>query len=96
MNDLQSIFIKYIKHYIEILTEGRDEFFISLCDIDEEFLKSINSSDFQKYKVAVVNNEDYSEAVHYRNDINVQRIVLLSGEGIKQIDSLKDFNEYSL
>ncbi len=96
MNDLQSIFIKYIKHYIEILTEGRDEFFISLCDIDEEFLKSINSSDFQKYKVAVVNNEDYSEAVHYRNDINVQRIVLLSGEGIKQIDSLKDFNEYSV
>ncbi len=96
MNDLQSRFIEYIKYYVEVLSKGRAEFFISLCDINEDFLKEINSSAFCNYQVVVVNNEDYSEAVNYRNDINVQRIVLLSGEGIKQIDSLKDFNEYSV
>lgn len=96
MIDLQIAFIEYVKCYIEILTKGREEFFISLCDIEEKFLKEMDHRYFDNYQVVSVSNEDYSKAVHYRNDINIERIVLLSGEGIKQIDSLKDFNEYSI
>lgn len=96
MNKLQPYFVKYIKYYIESLTSDREEFFLSLCDIEEEFLKDLDSLDFPGYKVVVIDSEDYSEAVRFRNDPSVKKIVLLSGEGVKQIDSLKDFNEYSI
>ncbi len=93
---LQPYFIRYIQAYTEGLTEGKEEFFLSLCDIEEEFLERTKGSDFSGYRVVVVDRADYSEAVRCRNDSSVARIVLLSGEGVKQIDSLKDFNEYSV
>lgn len=96
MNELQPFFVEYIKYYIEALTKDREEFFLSLCDIEEEILKDMDTAAFSGYQVIVVDREDYSQAVRYRNDITIKKIVLLSGEGVKQIDSLKDFNEYSL
>lgn len=96
MNELQACYVQYIEEYIEILTKGRKEFFISLCDIEEELLEELDVSGLKNYQTVIVGNKDYSEAVRLRNDINVQRIVLLSGEGVKHIDSLKDFNEYSV
>lgn len=94
--EMQPYFIRYIQFYIEGLTEGREEFFLSLCDIEEEFLEQTKGADFTGYQVVVVDKADYSQAVRCRNDSSVGRIVLLSGEGVKQIDSLKDFNEYSV
>ena len=93
---LQPYFIRYIQCYIEGLTAGKGEFFLSLCDIEEEFLEQTKGSDFSGCQVVVVDKADYSEAVLWRNDSRVGKIVLLSGEGVKQIDSLKDFNEYSV
>ena len=93
---LQPYFIRYIQFYIEGLTAGKEEFFLSLCDIEEEFLEQTSGSDFSGCRVVTVDKADYSEAVLWRNDSRVDKIVLLSGEGVKQIDSLKDFNEYSV
>lgn len=94
--EVQSYYVSYIKEYIKLLTGGKEEFFLSLCDIEEELLQQLDVSSLTDYHVVLVDNKDYSEAVRLRNDIRVKRIVLLSGEGIKQIDSLKDFNEYSI
>lgn len=96
MNDLQAYFVQYIEEYIKILTKDRNEFFISLCDIEEELLEELDVSSISGCEVVVVGKKDYAEAVRLRNNINVQKIVLLSGEGVKHIDSLKDFNEYSV
>lgn len=96
MKELQVCFVQYLKEYISILTEGQEEFFISLCDIEEEVLEELDVSELKDYEIIIVGKKDYSEAVRLRNDINVQKIVLLSGEGVKHIDSLKDFNEYSV
>lgn len=96
MSDLQKYYIEYIRRYIELLTKGREEFFLSLCDIEEEILLETDSEAFSGYHVVIIDRKDYSEAVRLRNDTNVSRIVLLSGEGVRQIDSLKDFNEYSV
>lgn len=96
MNEEQSYFVEYLKEYIKLLTGDREEFFLSLCDVEEELLKDLDVSSMTGYQVVKVDNRDYSKAVRLRNDVKVKRIVLLSGEGVKQIDSLKDFNEYSV
>lgn len=96
MSELKPYFVSYMKYYIEALTNEREEFFLSLCDIEEEPLQELEPSDFSGYEVIIVDKKDYSEAVRVRNDAGIKRIVLLSGEGVKQIDSLKDFNEYSV
>lgn len=96
MNELQSCFAAYVSRYVKYLTEGKEEFFLSLCDIEEELLQDLDTTVFTDYRVVRVDSIDYSAAVRLRNDVSVVRIVLLSAEGIKQIDSLKDFNEYSV
>lgn len=96
MNELQSYFVQYIKEYISILTKGKEEFFISLCDIEEDLLEQMDISDLKDYEVVVIGKRNYAEAICLRNNIEVKKIVLLSGEGVKHIDSLKDFNEYSV
>lgn len=96
MNELQSYFVQYIKEYISILTKGKEEFFISLCDIEEDLLEQMDVSDLIDYEVLVIGKRNYAKAICLRNNIEVKKIVLLSGEGVKHIDSLKDFNEYSV
>lgn len=96
MNEVQICFVQYIEQYIRNLTKNRNEFFLSLCDIEEELLEELDISELDGYEVVVVGKNDYSEAVRLRNNIHIQKIVLLSGEGVKHIDSLKDFNEYSV
>lgn len=96
MNEEYKLFVHYLQEYIEILTNEKKEFFISLCDIEDELLEQMGLVPWGKYSVVVVDKKDYSEAVRLRNDIHVHKIILLSGEGIKHIDSLKDFNEYSM
>lgn len=96
MNELQASFVRYIKEYVQIITKGQEEFFISLCDIEEELLEELDVLETNGYTTVVVGNRDYSKAIRLRNDINVQKIVILSGEGVKHIDSLKDFNEFSV
>lgn len=96
MSKLQRYLIKYIDCYVDDLTKGKEEFFLSFCDIEEELLTDLDISPLQGYCVVVVNGRNYSEAVKMRNRPDVNKIVLLSGEGVKQIDSLKDFNEYSI
>ncbi len=96
MNELQKYFVQYIKEYIHFLVKGKEEFFISLCDIEEDLLSEVDTSELTEYEVVVMNSQNYSEAIRLRNDIEVKKIVLLSSEGVKHIDSLKDFNEYSV
>lgn len=94
--NVQQLFVRYLKKYIKELTQGRQEFFLSICDMEEELLDSLNDTISEEYVTIVVNKKDYSKAVRLRNDVKIKRIVLLSGEGVQQIDSLKDFNEYSV
>ncbi len=94
MSEWQEGFEQYIDCYVRQLTEGKEEFFLSFCDVEQELLESLDPSQLTEYSVIVVNNHDYAQAVKQRNTVNVCKIVLLSGEGVKQIDSLKDFNEY--
>lgn len=96
MNKLQEYFAIYLDCYVNAVVRGKEEYFLSFCDVEEELLEEFNGSDWVEYCVIVVNNRDYSEAVRKRNEADAAKIVLLSGEGIKQIDSLKDFNEYPI
>ncbi len=96
IQEMQEFFIKYIRQYIRLLTGEREEFFLSLCDLEEEPLKLLDHMETEEFEVLLVEHGDYARAVQVRNDPEVKRIVLLSGEGVKQIDSLKDFHEYSV
>lgn len=96
MSQWQEYFIKFIDCYVKQLTQGKKEFFLSFCDVEEELLNGLDVSGISGYAVVIVDNHDYSEAVRLRNTMDISRIVLLSGEGIKHIDSLKDFNEYPI
>lgn len=92
---MQVAFEKYIKQYVELLTVEKKEYFLSICDIDDELLDNLDTGKFSDFCAITLRENDYSEAVKARNNNKIHRIVLLSGEGIKQYDSLKDFNEYS-
>lgn len=94
--NIQSRFVRYLRRYIQELTQDRQEFFLSICDIEEELLDSLGAAVSEDYITVIVSKKDYAEAVRLRNDAEIKRIVLLSGEGVQQIDSLKDFNEYSV
>ncbi|MCI8418458.1 MAG: hypothetical protein HFI33_13365 [Lachnospiraceae bacterium] len=96
VQEMQKFFIKYIRQYIQLLTRDREEFFLSLCDLEEEPLELLRNMGVEGAVVLVVEHNDYAEAVCVRNDPEVKRIVLLSAEGVKQMDSLKDFHEYSV
>lgn len=94
MSKWQECFVRYLDCYVRKVTKDKEEFFLSFCDVEEVLLEGLDTSRLTEYRVVIVNNRDYSEAVRMRNAVDVLKIVLLSGEGIKQIDSLKDFNEY--
>lgn len=96
MSKWQECFIEYLDCYVKQVTGDKEEFFLSFCDVEEELLEGLDTSELKRYCVIVVNNNDYSEAVRMRNTADISKIVLLSGEGIKQIDSLKDFNEFPI
>lgn len=92
----ETVFEKYLKRYIKLLTNGTDEFFIAIVDIDKHLVKRIleNTMFYPGCAVAWFERKDYAEAVRLRNDKNISKIVLLSVESVKMIDSLKDFVEY--
>ncbi len=89
-------FEKYLKEYIELLTGGRDSFFIAIVDVEQELAEQLRKNeDFRAdYSLVWFERRDYAEAVRVRNDKNIQKIVLLSSDSVKMIDSLKDFVEY--
>lgn len=94
-------FEKYLKEYIELLTGGRDSFFIAIVDIEQELAEQLLDEQLRKNEdfradcsLVWFERRDYAEAVRIRNDKDIQKIVLLSSDSVKMIDSLKDFVEY--
>lgn len=87
-------FYIYLKAYIDKITANLSNFFIAISDIEYDLLEKIKNEDFDNYEVALVDRNNYYSAVVLRNDININKIVVLSSDSIKRIDSLKDFNEY--
>lgn len=94
-------FKKYLKEYIKLLTGGRDSFFIAIVDVEQELVEQLLTEQlWQKkthradYSLVWFERRDYAEAVRIRNDKDIQKIVLLSSDSVKMIDSLKDFVEY--
>lgn len=86
-------FVKYMQTYIQLLTQGKREYFIAIVDIEkklaDEFLKQE-----AEYAMTWFERKEYSRAVVLRNDKSASKIVLFSNDSVKMIDSLKDFVEY--
>lgn len=91
-----TLFKKYLTEYIELLTGGRESFFIAIVDIERELAGQLQQKGTFKadYSLVWFERRDYAEAVRVRNDKDIQKIVLLSSDSVKMIDSLKDFVEY--
>lgn len=89
-------FEKYLKEYINLLTGNLDSFFIAIVDVEQELAEQLRQKKAFKEEYALVwfERRDYAEAVRIRNDKDIQKIVLLSSDSVKMIDSLKDFVEY--
>ena len=68
-------FEKYIKKYIELLTTGKEEYFLSICDIDDELLGSLHTDNFSGFCAIILRENDYSEAVKARNNNEIHCIV---------------------
>ena len=89
-------FEKYLKKYIALLVGEKTEFFIAIVDVEKElvldFLK--NGARGMDYKIVWFERRDYADAVRLRNNPDIRKLVLLSNDTVKMIDSLKDFVEY--
>ena len=90
-------FKRYLKTYITLLVEEKLEFFIAIVDVERELASDfLESSGDTSYQAVWFERKDYAKAVRLRNDPDVRRIVLLSNDTVKMIDSLKDFVEYPI
>lgn len=91
----ENVLTLYLKTYLEYLGRGKDSFFITITDFEQELLNFLNLDNFPEYSMAIVNRNEYSHAVALRNNPDVQKIVLFTEDCTRKIDSLKDFQEYS-
>ena len=55
MSKWQEEFVKYVDCYVRLLTEGKEEFFLSLCDVEEELLEGLDTSGLTEYGGCVQN-----------------------------------------
>ncbi len=92
---VETLFERYLKKYIEILTTNREVFFIAITDIDKHLVNTLlKEATFPSdYFIAWFERGDYAKAVQLRNNKKILKIILLSIESVKMIDSLKDFIE---
>ena len=90
----ETILTLYLKTYLEYLGKGKESFFITITDFEQELMEFLNMENFPEYSMAVVSANEYSRAVALRNDPIVQKIVLFTEDCTRKIDSLKDFQEY--
>ena len=87
---------KYLAAYIQALTDGKEEVFLAITNINAEMLPDEYLLPVEGCQFIRVEQEDYADAVRYRNDEEVKKLVLLCSDSIRKIDSLKDFIEYPM
>lgn len=87
---------KYLSAYIQELTNGKEEVFIAITDINGEMLPDEYLLPVEGCLFVRAEQEDYADAVRYRNDGEIKKLVLLCSDSIRRIDSLKDFIEYPI
>lgn len=87
---------KYLSAYIQELTNGKEEVFIAITDINAEMLPDEYLPPVEGCLFVRAEQEDYADAVRYRNDGEIRKLVLLCSDSIRRIDSLKDFIEYPI
>lgn len=87
---------RYLDAYIRELLDGKEEAFIAITDISPEMLPDTYLRSGMGYTLTRVDRDNYSDAVRYRNDGAIKRLVLLCEDSIRRIDSLKDFIEYPI
>lgn len=85
---------KYLSDYIQELTKGKEEAFIAITDLSAGMLPDDYLLPVEGCRLVRAEQEDYADAVRYRNDGEVKKLVLLCSDSIRRIDSLKDFIEY--
>ena len=85
---------KYLSAYMQELTNGKEEVFIAITDINAEMLPDEYLLPVEGCLFVRAEQEDYADAVRYRNDRKIKKLVLLCSDSIRRIDSLKDFIEY--
>lgn len=87
---------RYLAAYIQELTAGKEEVFLALTDINAEMLPNEYLLPVEGCQLIRAEQEDYADAVRYRNDGEVKKLVLLCSDSVRRIDSLKDFIEYPM
>ncbi|MCM1191936.1 MAG: hypothetical protein NC123_07620 [Butyrivibrio sp.] len=87
---------EYLKQYILVLTEGKEEAFLAINDIGPEMLQDADIPQVKGCCLVRVDQADYSEAVRCRNSEGLRKIVLLCSDSVRRIDSLKDFVECAI
>ena len=87
---------RYLDAYIRELLDGKEEAFLAITDISPEMLPDTYLRPEKGYTLTRVDRDHYSDAVRYRNDGAIKRLVLLCEDSIRRIDSLKDFIEYPI
>lgn len=83
----------YIACYVRELTRQKEEAFLAITEIDAEALPGDNIPPVEGCTLVRVSPNDYSDAVRYRNDGRIKKLVLLCMDSVRRIDSLKDFVE---
>lgn len=89
-------FEKYLEKYIALLVGEKTEFFIAIVDVEKELALDFleNGAGCMDYETVWFERKDYADAVRLRNNPDIHKLVLLSNDTVKMIDSLKDFVEY--
>jgi hypothetical protein len=94
---MNELIVKFLSSCIDILTTHKDFCFFALTDLDYETLDMVSNKIYvEGVSIQQVNRKDSGAAIKLRNNANVKKIVLLSAESIKRMESLKDFIEVNI
>ena len=90
------IFSDYLYEFLDYLFGKLDSFSVKITDIEPELITNYIRKSNSEYNIISIKNDGFYEAVQARNNININKIALLTAGNSDVIDSLKDFESYSI
>ena len=93
---INTVFKKYLYAFLDENFRNLEKISVKLTDIEPEIIDDFTPDESSEYKIAIVKEDDFFEAIQIRNNPKIHKIALIPVGNADSIDSLKDFEPYTI